>query len=49
MIGLELPGELPQLVFGVLGIGLSPSPVQLATDEGALILGQVVEHVFRLC
>jgi len=48
MIGVELPGDLPQLLFGALGVGLSPGPVEFATDQGALILGQVVEYVFPL-
>jgi hypothetical protein len=45
VISLNLLDERPQLLFRTLGIGLSPGPVQLAADEGALVLGQVIEHV----
>src|SRR6266496_3665020 len=48
MVILEMPGQVPQLLLGLLGVGLLPGLVQLAADEGALVLGQVVEHISPL-
>jgi len=41
-------GQCPELGLGALCIRLLPGLVQLATDEGALRLGQVVEDVSSL-
>ena len=48
MFDLQVLGQRPELGLGALCVRLLPGLVQLATDESALRLGQVVKDVRRM-
>ncbi len=48
MIDLELLGQHYEVLLGASSIALLPGPTELATDQGALLVGQMVEDVLAL-
>jgi hypothetical protein len=48
MIDLELLGQHYEVLLAASGVALLPGPIELATDEGALLVGQMVEDVLPL-